>query len=124
MNNIIEQLKDLYVTDKAACLNMLPKLFKKYDEGLIPVLPCKVGDKIYTTKCGDISEVKVRTFFIGNPSYNRGETSQSIEMVRTTKFDIPFENFGKTVFLTREEAEKALKECEHYEQRRNIKKSD
>lgn len=72
-------------------------------------LPCKVGDKVYTTKCGYIREVKVRTFFIGNPSYNRGEASQSVEMVRTTEFDIPFKNFGKTVFLTREEAEQALK---------------
>jgi hypothetical protein len=26
---------------------------------------------------------------------------------------IPFEQFGKTVFLTKEEAEKALKECEN-----------
>ena len=31
-------------------------------------------------------------------------------MIRTTECDISINEFGKTVFLTREEAEKALKE--------------
>ena len=33
-------------------------------------------------------------------------------MIRTTECDIPMQEFGKTVFLSREEAEKALQEME------------
>lgn len=41
----------------------------------------------------------VRTFFFSH---------SGAEMIRTTKCDIPFSDFGKVAFLTREEAEKAL----------------
>ena len=51
---------------------------------------------------------KVRTFFCGNTSYVRGMADNSVQMIRTTGCDIPIHEFGKTVFLTREEAEEAL----------------
>lgn len=78
------------------------------DERLV-VLPCKVGDTVWIT--GSVRRLyseKVRTFFCGNPSYGRGMSYNSVQMVRTTGCDIPIHEFGKTVFLTREEAEKAL----------------
>lgn len=34
------------------------------------------------------------------------------QMIRTTECDVPMRDFGKTVFLTREEAEKALEKME------------
>lgn len=78
------------------------------ENGVI-VLPVKVGDTLYTAdrKLNVIFEETVRTFFIGHPSYN-GDMPL-LKMIRTNKHDIPIDNYGKTVFLTKEEAEKALK---------------
>lgn len=77
------------------------ELLKADKDGRLVVLPCKVGDTVWIT--GSVRRLyseKVRTFFCGNPS--------SVQMIRTTGCDIPIHEFGKTVFLTREEAEKAL----------------
>lgn len=57
---------------------------------------------------------EVQTFFIGRPSL-RGAPDNNIQMIRTTECDIPIKDFGKTVFLTREAAEAALKEMEQNE---------
>lgn len=73
------------------------------------VLPCKVGDTVWIT--GSVRRLyseKVRTFFCGDPSYSRGMADNGVKMIRTTGCDIPIHEFGKTVFLAREEAEKAL----------------
>lgn len=78
-------------------------------EGRLVVLPCKVGDTVWITDpVRRLYSEKVRTFFCGNPSYYRGIADNGVQMIRTTGCDIPIHEFGKTVFLTREEAEKAL----------------
>ena len=90
----IDRLRELAEADKA---------------GRLVVLPCKVGDTVWIT--GSVRRLyseKVRTFFCGDPSYNRGMADNGVKMIRTTGCDIPIHEFGKTVFLTREEAEKAL----------------
>jgi hypothetical protein len=77
--------------------------------GRLVVLPCKVGDTVWIT--GSVRRLyseKVRTFFCGDPNYSRGMADNGVKMIRTTGCDIPIHKFGKTVFLTREEAEKAL----------------
>ena len=83
-------------------------------DGRVVVLPCKVGDILWIT--GSIRRLysaKVRTFFIGHPSGVRwGDNDGGIQMIRTTECDVPMRDFGRTVFLTREEAEKALAEME------------
>ena len=79
-------------------------------DGRVVVLPCKVGDILWIT--GSIRRLysaKVRTFFIGHPSGVRWvDNDGGIQMIRTTECDVPMRDFGRTVFLTREEAEKAL----------------
>lgn len=63
------------------------ELLKADEDGRLVVLPCKVGDTVY---------IKRRTF-------------DGTDIVGKTELwwsDIPY--IGKTVFLTREEAEKAL----------------
>ena len=78
-------------------------------DGRVVVLPCKVGDTVWIT--GSVRRLyneKVRTFFCGDPNYSRGMADNGVKMIRTTGCDIPIHKFGKTVFLTREEAEKAL----------------
>lgn len=70
-------------------------------------IPCKVGDKIYCDGkyFADPCKGKVMEFIVGDVktnvcTYHRGE----IDMV------FRFSDFGKKVFLTREEAEAKLKE--------------
>ena len=72
------------------------------------VPPCKVGDIVYTIFEGDIEALKV--------TYTK--TEESAEFVyryydaRNKFLNMPFSDrsIGKTVFLTKEEAEKALAE--------------
>ena len=70
-------------------------------------LPCKVGDTVYVkTLFGEYAEAEVR-------DYSYFISCGFCVVVTSTKFDkhhIPFSKFGKTVFLTREEVEQALKE--------------
>ena len=88
------------------------ELAKAKAEGRLVVLPCNVGDTVYLIVHGYVEETKVRTFFFGHPSYSRGEPDPRYEMIRCTNYDVPMKNFGKTVFLTHADAEKAAKERE------------
>lgn len=90
MSDIIKRLKDAYSENPAKALELLPELFKTADEGKIVVLPCGVGDTIYTT------------YISGS-----GLTREIVSL----HFSIGMLNdIGKTVFLTNEAAEKALEE--------------
>ena len=78
---------------------------KKYQEadkdGRLVVLPCKVGDKLYRVFYGEIFEHRV-----GSMKYFAIQGKWDIE---TYPFCPCVESsIGKTIFLTREEAEKAL----------------
>ena len=70
-------------------------------------LPCAVGDTVYLKmQFGGYAEAEVRdfTYFV---------SCGFCIVVTSDKFDkqnIPFSEFGKTVFLAREEVEAALKE--------------
>lgn len=110
----IKSMKDEHFSGlEMAKLHSALMELKKYQEaekdGRLVVLPCKVGDTVWIT--GSVRRLyseKVRTFFCGDPSYSRGMADNGVKMIRTTGCDIPIHEFGKTVFLTREEAEKAL----------------
>lgn len=74
------------------------------DERVV-VLPCKVGDKLYRVFAGEIFEHRV-----GSMKYFAIQGKWDIE---TYPFLPSVESgIGKTIFLTREEAEKALREME------------
>lgn len=96
-------------------IDRLRELAEADKEGRVVVLPCKVGGTVWIA--GSVRGVygaKVRTFFVGNPSAVRGTDGDGgIQMIRTTECDVPIKDFGKTVFLTREEAEAALKEIQN-----------
>ena len=82
-------------------LDRLDELAKADREGRVVVLPCKVGDKLYRVYDENISEHEVQ-----NMKYFARQGRLGIDM---TPFFPDAERFiGKTVFLTREEAEKAL----------------
>ena len=93
------------------CLRELAEADK---DGRVVVLPCKVGDTVWIVgSVRKLYSAKVRTFFCGHTSAVRGNDDDGhIQMIRTTECDIPMQKFGKTVFLSREEAEKALQEME------------
>lgn len=79
----------------------LRELAKADMDGRLVVLPCKVGDKLYRVFDGNISEHEVQ-----NMKYFARQGRLGIDM--TPFFPDAGRFIGKTVFLTREEAEKAL----------------
>lgn len=89
-------------------LDRLEAICAAEKDGRCVTLPCKVGDIVYLTIHGYVEETKVRTFFVGHPSYSYVPFDPRYYMVRLEKYDIPLRDVGKTVFLTRADAEKSL----------------
>ena len=85
-------------------ISRMVELMKADKEGRLVVLPCKVGDTVYFALLGRIIEKQV--FSIVSFS-----NSTRIYCGGTSEYFRP-EDIGKTVFLTRAEAEKALQEME------------
>lgn len=81
-------------------LDRLEELVEADKDGRLVVLPCKVGDTVYFALLGRIIEKQV--FSIVSFS-----NSTRIYCGGTSEYFRP-EDIGKTFFLTREEAEKAL----------------
>lgn len=82
----IERAHNLHVADK---------------EGRVVVLPCKVGDVLYAAESAPVIPLHVMDVAIYLAL--EGEDGGDYERIS---------NIGKTVFLTREEAKKALQEME------------
>ena len=82
-------------------LGRLEELVKADKDGRLVALPCKVGDTLFRVFAGEILEHKV-----GNMRYLAIQGRWDID---TTPFCSYVESsIGKTIFLTHEEAEKAL----------------
>lgn len=75
------------------------------EQGLILRLPCKVGDTVWNIRWWDEREESV---VVGGKRYFRREQKHKVSKGRFSLYD--YEDFGKTVFLTKEEAEAKLKE--------------
>ncbi len=80
-------------------------------EGRVIVLPCKVGHRVFALLDTDkhISECEVKQIGLGNEI---GFVGLEPIGARGREYGVALNGFGKTVFLTREEAEKALAEME------------
>ena len=82
-----------------------------HDSSRFVELPCKVGDTVYIIESIDgeekIIQDHVETISIGY--YADGINIYQFDGIKTDGY---FSDFGKTVFLTREAAEQALKERE------------
>lgn len=85
------------------------------------VPPCKVGQTVYSfcDVFGAILTYVVQNFGVGFMGKDRqnywfweatSHATETDELLDEIDFDL--DDFGKTVFLTKEEAEQALKECE------------
>ena len=79
-------------------------------DGRLVVLPCKVGDTVYeVTSRKTISEYRVKAIRV-ELFCTFIEWDIVAGFVDKSIFGVPVNELGKTVFLTREEAEKALEE--------------
>lgn len=101
-----------------AKLAIMQKELKKYkdleEQGLLVRLPCKVGDTVYVPTRNFISELRITMASINN----RGKLYFSWVLDDDKGIYPNLDGFsgyelGKTVFLTREEAEKKLAEMKH-----------
>ena len=94
------------------------ELLQAEQDGQIVVLPCKVGDTVYQVDYMTHSEaLKSGVHQSKDPYQNRKYGRKRAEylplIVREKKMvKSLFREFGKTVFMNREEAEKALQEAE------------
>ena len=104
-DSIIERLDKLLAqTDDDARLRELAEADK---DGRLVVLPYKVGQRVFALLDTDkhISECEVKQIGLGNEI---GFVGLEPIGARWRKYGVSLNGFGKTVFLTREEAEKAL----------------
>ena len=103
--------------------NMIRKLADYEDaeeQGLLLKLSCKVGDRVYTcfkNHCNEIRVAEIKRIELGKFSF--GNVRYLVEPIgrRGSLFRYYENDFGKTVFLTREAAEQALKEMEDEDDR-------
>lgn len=104
----------IYLTD---CLNRLADIEDKKEQGTLIELPCKVGDTVYFPvyesrwDCAEIDLIHItdKEIIFEWVQYDRGY--ELTELWDNGEFTL--EDIGKTVFLTREEAEKRLKEIQN-----------
>lgn len=84
------------------------------EQGRLVKLPCKVGDKVFLDFAGfgkDVDKFTVKDFHLD--CFKNGETTLFCDYEsndRTLSGQIDAMEFGKTVFLTKSEAEAKLKE--------------
>ena len=120
------------LSDVDYSISRMVELMNADKDGRVVVLPCKVGEHIFTVGSPKIVESKVDAIYqdarepvvcvmfdcdsdcAGCPFYTplpdqEGDFRCAGEL---REAEISFAKFGKTVFLTREEAEKALQEME------------
>ena len=91
-------------SDDTSKAERIRELLKDDQDGRLVVLPCKVGDGLWTFCTHPVEQVY--SFTVTDISTLNGRT-----MLNTSRCGvIDARDVGKTVFLTREEAEKALEE--------------
>lgn len=101
-------------------------ILEEYAEELVKqgiiVPPCKIGDKVYYINSfyqhnPIIIKCEVDALHITSGKNQIGHKKPSYALIRNENMKslstrVYFDNFGKTVFLTKEEAEKALERSE------------
>ena len=106
---LLAKQRDLYVD---ACgelpLKRIRELAQADREGRCVVMPCEVGSKVYMPFCDEVVEKRIGPFLVNGYTEPRIWTDIDCDWATTqrVRWDLAF---GKTVFLTREEAEAALR---------------
>ena len=85
------------------------------DKSLFVELPCKVGDKVYTTddKPNEVTECEITSFTVDFDGVG-GFSYEPLDKIKAgfSGCDCLIQCLNETVFLTKEEAEAKLKEIE------------
>lgn len=106
---------------KNDCVKKLAEYENAEEDGRLVVLPCKVGDYIWDIDFGRPCAYEVTGFSIGNlnDDYCDDEVMIFDEVITyysnsngSVTGNFAASEIGKSIFLTRKEAEKALKEME------------
>ena len=108
---VCEKNDEIATLDK--CILMGMEELKQYriaeEQGLLLRLPCKVGSMVYEIK-KDLNQMKRETIEHNGHYYHR---NIDVYYIAQVTFEIEdFAELGKTVFLTKEEAEQALARME------------
>lgn len=97
------------VFEATACVEKLAEYEIAEEEGRLVVLPCNVGDTVYLID--DIDCVFERESIVTEIEIDKdGVTIMIQDEIPICSSGYNLSDFGEIVFLTREEAEKALKE--------------
>lgn len=85
------------------------ELIKADKAGRLVVLPCKVGGEVYSTldDLGRLHQCRATYVLLNEKPYLNTVALEPVDY-EGSQYGASFGAFGKTVFLTREEAEKAL----------------
>ena len=99
------------LTEQLTLLKHIRELAEADKDARCVVLPCKVGHRVFALLDTDkhISECEVKQIGLGDEI---GFVGLEPIGARGREYGVALNGFGKTVFLTREEAEKALAEME------------
>lgn len=96
---------------KAQALGVEPSRLRELAEadkdGRVVVLPCKVGDTVYTLFCGEVVEKRIGQFHVNGYTSPRIWADLDCDFMSTkrVRWDL---SVGKDFFLAKAEAEKAL----------------
>ena len=99
---------EMAFSDDTSEVVRLHELYKADKDGRLVVLPCKVGDTVWANLDGMRLPRKCVIEFANIGSHVTTIVFSTVDGLRE-QYGVNPCSFGKTVFLTREEAEKALK---------------
>ena len=116
-----EEMRELLHDSTGPLHKKLGEWIDAEQEGRMLVLPCKVGDTIYEIDLPEYGVIVCKViwidYYIGPAAHIQGNemvaaVSVSVEVIdghgKGSCYAFEQSDFGKTVFLTREDAEKAL----------------
>lgn len=118
-NNLIQKLDELITkTDEK---NELQRYKEAEEQGLLVRLPCKLGDSYFIIRkyCDEHGELPYATEHWGSDCLGCSEACNGEFRIKEGRFNdvaqiVTFaKSIGKTIFLTEEEAEKALEEMKN-----------
>ena len=103
---------EIAFSDDTSKAERIRELLKADKEGRLVVLPCKVGSTVYTEFCDKVVEKRIGQFHVNGYTEPRLWADINCDWASTqcVRWNLAI---GKTIFLTREEAEAALKEAQN-----------